>query len=89
MFKVNNKQRRSGVFIVNFDHNSHHVLEQLDVGHQNEKILTHEQHCVKSVRIPSFSVPCFPTFRLNAEKCRPEKLRMRTLLTQCNLNKQI
>ena len=33
-------------------------------------------HCVKSVRIWSFSCPYFPALR-------PEKLRIRTLFTQC------
>ena len=33
-------------------------------------------HCVKSVRIKSFS-------GLNARKYRPEKLRIRTLFKQC------
>ena len=37
---------------------------------------------MKSVQIPSFSGPYFPTFGLNAWKCGPEKLRIRTLCTQ-------
>ena len=54
------------------------------------------QHCVKSVRIQSFSGPCFPAFGLNTEdtpylsvfspnagKYGPEKLRIRKLFTQC------
>ena len=32
MFKVNNKGRRSGVFIVNFEQISHFVLVQLPIG---------------------------------------------------------
>ena len=36
-------------------------------------------HCVKSVRIRSFSGPHFATFGLNTA---PEKLRIRTLFTQ-------
>ena len=49
-------------------------------------------HYVKSVRIRSFSGPCFPAFGLNTEryevlslnagKYGREKLRMRTLFTQ-------
>ena len=55
-------------------------------------------HCLKSVRILSFSGPYFPTFGLkterygvsllfspNAGKYGPEKLRIRTLFTQCLL----
>ena len=38
-------------------------------------------HSLKSVCIRSFSCPYFPAFRLNTE--RPEKLRIRTLFTQC------
>ena len=50
-------------------------------------------HCVKSVRIRSFSGPYFPAFGLNSpylsvfipntQKYGPEKLRTRTPLTQC------
>ena len=36
-------------------------------------------HCVKSVRIWSFSGPYFPAFR-------PEKLQIRTLFRQCSFN---
>ena len=39
-------------------------------------------HCVKSVRIWSFSGPHFPTFGLNTGKYGPEKLRTQTLFTQ-------
>ena len=55
-------------------------------------------HCVKSVRIRSFSGPYFPAFGLNTPylsvfspntgKYRPEKLRIRTLFTQCQTNVQ-
>ena len=41
-------------------------------------------HCVKSVRIRSYSGLYFPTFELNTGKYGPEKLRIRTLFTQCN-----
>ena len=57
-------------------------------------------HCVKSVRIRSFFVMHFPVFGLNTEdtpylsvfnpnagKCRSEKIRIRTLFTQCILRK--
>ena len=58
------------------------------------------QHCVKSVRIWSFSAPYFPTFGLNTErndaekyiaiaaKCRTEKLRIQTLFTQCKRSRK-
>ena len=39
------------------------------------------RHCVKSVRIRSFSGPYFPG--KNAGKYGTEKLRIRTLFTQC------
>ena len=55
-------------------------------------------HCVKSVRIRSFSGTYFPAFRLNTEryglpfgiqsecgKYGPEKLQLRTPFTQCYL----
>ena len=55
-------------------------------------------HCVKSVRIRSFSGPYFPAFRLNTErhglsfriqsecgKYGPEKRQLRTPFTQCYL----
>ena len=41
---------------------------------------------MKSVRIRSYSGPHFPVFRPNAGKCGPEKLRIRTLFTQCKVN---
>ena len=58
-------------------------------------VLRFQRHCVKCVRIRSFSGPYFPAFRLNIErdtkfpsvlspnagKYRPEKLRIRTLIT--------
>ena len=54
--------------------------------------LIKSDHCVKSVRIRSFSGLYFPTFGLNTEryfvlspnvgKYGPEKLRIRTLFTQ-------
>ena len=57
------------------------------------KCLSNPLHCVKSVPIQSFSGPCFPAFELNTEylsvfgpnvgKQVPEKLRIRTLFTQC------
>ena len=34
--------------------------------------------------IRCFSGPYFPAFRVNAGKCGPEKLRIRTLFTQCD-----
>ena len=51
-------------------------------------------HCVKNVRIRSFSGPYFPAFvlnterylfvlSLNGEKYGPEQPRIRTLVTQC------
>ena len=43
-------------------------------------------HCVKSTRIRSFSGLYFPAFGLNTRKYGPEKLRIRTLFTQSNLN---
>ena len=60
-----------------------------------EGYLTYSQvfHCMKSVRILSFSSACFPAFGLNTERYRvfspnsgkygPEKLQIRTLFTQC------
>ena len=36
-------------------------------------------HCVKGVRILSFSGPYFPIFSPNAGKYGPEKIRLRTL----------
>ena len=39
-------------------------------------------HCVKSVRIRSFSVPFLSLFSPKAKKYDPEKLRIRTLFTQ-------
>ena len=39
-------------------------------------------HCVKSVRIWSFSGLYFAAFGLNTERYGPEKLRIRTLFTQ-------
>ena len=36
-------------------------------------------HCVKDVRILSFSGPYFPIFSPNAGKYGPEKIRLRTL----------
>ena len=54
--------------------------------------LANNKHCIKSVRIRSFSSPHFPPFGLDTErysvfspsagKCGPEKLRIRTLFTQ-------
>ena len=49
-------------------------------------------HCVKSVYIRNFSGPYFPAFGLNTErpnagKYGPEKLRIRTLFTQCLIEK--
>ena len=43
----------------------------------------HNWHCVKIVRIWSFSGRYFPVFSPNAKKYGPEKLRIRTLFTQC------
>ena len=40
-------------------------------------------HCVKSVRIWSYSGSYFPVFSLNAGKYGVQKLRIRALLTQC------
>ena len=40
-------------------------------------------HCLKSVRIRSFYGLYFPAFGLNLGKYGPEKLRIRTLFTQC------
>ena len=37
------------------------------------------EHCLKSVRICSFSGPYFPVFSPNAGKYGPEKLRIRIL----------
>ena len=60
-----------------------------------EGYLTYSQvfHCMKSVRILSFSGAYFPAFGLNTERYRvfsphsgkygPEKLQIRTLFTQC------
>ena len=49
-------------------------------------------HCVKSVRIGSYSGPYFPAFGLNLSvfspntgKYGPEKLQIRILFTQCRL----
>ena len=38
-----------------------------------------ERHCVKSIRIRSYSGPHFPAFELNTGKCGPEQLRKQTL----------
>ena len=43
-------------------------------------------HCVKSVRIRSFSGPCFPVFSPNTGKYGLEKLRIQTLFTQCEIS---
>ena len=41
-------------------------------------------HCTKSVRIRSFSGPCFSTFGLNTDgEIGTKKLRIRTLFMQC------
>ena len=61
--------------------------------YSNSKI---DSHCVKSVRIRSFSGPYFPVFGLNTEryevplhiqskagKYGPEKLQIWTLFTKC------
>ena len=66
------------------------------VNSNQPKISESNLHCVKSVRIRSFSGPYFSTFGLNMErynvslciratvkKYQPGKLRIRTLLTQC------
>ena len=52
-----------------------------------------EHHCVKSIRIRSFSSPCLLAFGLNRERygvcirirpeCRSEKLQIRRLFTKC------
>ena len=48
--------------------------------------MTLDEHCVKSVRIRSFSGPYFPVFSPNARKYGQEKLRIRTLFMQWKLN---
>ena len=61
-------------------------------------VCTFTYHCVKSVRIRSYSSPHFPAFRLNTEtysgslriqfkcgKMRTESLRIRTLFMQCSV----
>ena len=63
---------------------------------RNLSILRKDLHCVKSVRIRSFSGLYFPTFGTNTEthglplriqsecgEIRTKKLRIRTLFTQC------
>ena len=42
-----------------------------------------EWHCVKSIRIRSFSGPYFLVFSPNARKYGTKKLRIRTIFTQC------
>ena len=39
---------------------------------KNVKSNMKEEHCVKSVRIRSYSGPYFPAFGLNTGKCEPE-----------------
>ena len=41
---------------------------------------------MNNVRIRSFSDPYFPVLSPDAEKYKPEKLRIRTLFTQCNMH---
>ena len=50
---------------------------------QNNSIRTKTPHCVKSVRIRSYSDPHFPTFGLNAEKLRIQSkcVEIRTRIT--------
>ena len=48
-----------------------------------ENLVLLRVHCVKIVRIRSFSGPHFPAFSPNAGKYGPEKLRIQTLFTQC------
>ena len=55
----------------------------------NSLIKTDKNKHLRSVRIRSFSGPCFPTFGLNAERYGasmgnygPERLRIQTISTQ-------
>ena len=41
-----------------------------------------EIHCLKGVRIWSYSGPHFPAFELNIGICEPELLQIQTLFTQ-------
>ena len=41
---------------------------------------------MNNVRIRSFSDPYFPVLSPDAEKYKQEKLRIRTLFTQCNMH---
>ena len=69
---------------------SHEIIDLLRFELVRFLCLFPDVHCVKSVRIWSFSDPYFPVFRLNtlsvfspnAGKYRPEKLRIQTLFTQ-------
>ena len=58
-------------FIISFDQNFNE--EQMDllarcVSDDVRKVCTRNIHCVKSVRIRSYSGPCFPAFGLNTER---------------------
>ena len=46
------------------------------------RLVTANMHLVRSVRIRRFSGPYFPAFGLNTGKYGPEKLRIRTFITQ-------
>ena len=54
----------------------------------SRRVVLLDLHCVKSVRIQSFSGPYFTVFSSNARKYGPEKLEMRTLFAQCLYRKQ-
>ena len=58
-------------FIISFDQNFNE--EQMDllarcVSDDVRKVCTRNIHCVKSVRIRSYSGPCFPAFGLNTDQ---------------------
>ena len=64
------------------------IIESTEIRWSISKKLINSHDWVKSIRIRSFSGPYFPALGLsvftpNAGKYRPEKLRIKTLFTQC------
>ena len=74
MFNLKSYQLFSSVIFVYFEPNESEVLEKklarelVRVGFANKSITLGQSHCMKGVRVRSFSSPYFPTFELNTKR---------------------
>ena len=63
------------------------IVTHIQIGREEPNIPLQNWHCMKIVRIWSFSGPYFLKFGLNTEeKYGPEKLGIRRLFSQCGLS---